>query len=101
MELKIEEMIIRAKNKISAALEQTEYSSYIGEIVEDYVVFIKVCIEKGLINNVSELELFKIDYVEYFEGNAYASWLWHKLTLQNDFLWKERKKKEGMFYFMN
>ena len=93
MELKIEEMIIRAKNKISAALEQTEYSSYIGEIVEDYVVFIKVCIEKGLINNVSELELFKIDDVEYFEGNAYASWLWHKLTLQKRFF-VERTKEE-------
>lgn len=93
MKLEIEEMIIIAKNKISTALEQTEYSSYIGEIVEDYVVFIKICIGKGLISNVSELELFKIDDVKYFEGNAYASWISHKLTLQKRFF-VERTKEE-------
>ena len=81
MELKIEEMIIVAKNKISDALKQTEYSSYINEIVEDYAIFIRVCIENGLIKNESELELFRINDVKYFEGNAYASWIWHKLTL--------------------
>ena len=53
MELKIEEMIIVAKNKISDALKQTEYSSYINEIVEDYAIFIRVCIENGLIKSFS------------------------------------------------
>lgn len=93
MELKIDEMVIGARNKISAALEQTEYSSYVSEIVEDYVVFIKICIEKGLIKNVSELELFRIDDVKYFEGNAYASWIWHRLTLEKRFF-IERTKEE-------
>ena len=93
MELKIEEMIIVAKNKISDALKQTEYSSYINEIVEDYAIFIRVCIENGLIKNESELELFRINDVKYFEGNAYASWIWHKLTLQKRFF-VERTKEE-------
>ena len=85
MNLKIDQMISVARNKISAALEDTEYFSYINEIVEDYAIFIKICIEKGLIKNEKELKLFEINNVKYFDGNAYASWLLHDLTLQKRF----------------
>lgn len=93
MNLKINQMIETAKNKISDALAQTEYSSYINEIIEDYALFIKICIEKGLIKNEEDLDLFRIDNVKYFEGNAYASWLLHDLTLQKRFF-VERTREE-------
>ena len=93
MDLKIAQMISVAKNKISDALCQTEYSIYINEIVKDYVLFIKICIEKGLIRNEKELSLFEINEVKYFDGNAYASWLLHSLTLQKRFF-VERTKEE-------
>ena len=72
MDLKINKMIEIAKNKISDALTSTEFSSYINEIIYDYVVFIKACIENGLIKSEEDLELFRIDDVKYFEGNSYA-----------------------------
>ena len=93
MDLKINKMIEIAKNKISDALTSTEFSSYINEIIYDYVVFIKACIENGLIKSEEDLELFRIDDVKYFEGNAYASWLLHNLTLQKRFF-VERTKEE-------
>lgn len=93
MDLKMAQMISVAKNKISDALCQTEYSIYINEIVKDYVLFIKICIEKGLIRNEKELSLFEINEVKYFDGNAYASWLLHSLTLQKRFF-VERTKEE-------
>ena len=93
MNLKINQMIETAKNKISDALAQTEYSSYINEIIEDYALFIKICIEKGLIKTEKELELFEINNVKYFDGNAYASWLLHDLTLQKRFF-VERTREE-------
>ena len=42
MDLKIAQMILVAKNKISDALCQTEYAIYINDIVKDYVLFIKI-----------------------------------------------------------
>ncbi len=93
MNLKIAQMIEVASNKISDALIHTEYSRYINEIVEDYVLFIKICIEKGLIKNEKELELFEIENVKYMDGTAYASWLLHGLTLQKRFF-VERTSEE-------
>ena len=93
MNFKIDQMVSIARNKISEALNQTEYSSHINEIVEDYVLFIKICIEKGLIKNEKDLELFEINSVKYFDGNAYASWSHHNLTVQKRFF-VERTSEE-------
>ena len=93
MDVKITQMIESAKNKISDALNKTEYSSYINEIVEDYATFIKVGIELNLITNENELELFRIDNVKYLDGNAYAYWLLNDLTLEKRFF-LERTREE-------
>ena len=49
--------------------------------------------EKGLINDENQLKLFEIKNVKYFDGNAYASWTLHDLTLQKRFF-IERTREE-------
>ena len=46
-----------------------------------------------MVLNEKELSLFEINEVKYFDGNAYASWLLHSLTLQKRFF-VERTKEE-------
>lgn len=93
MDKRIEQLITIAREKISSALSQTEYSGCINEIVEDYAMFIRICTKKGLITNEESLEVFRIDSVEHFDGDSYASWLFHNLTLQKRFF-VERTKEE-------
>lgn len=93
MENKILEMIENAKNKISKALIETEYNYYTEEIAKDYGIFLTTAIEYGLVTNESELDLFKINNVRYFDGNAYASWGYHNLTIQKRFF-VERNEEE-------
>lgn len=93
MENKILELIENASNKISNALVETEYKSYTEQIVRDYSIFLITIIEYGLIKDETELDLFKINTVKYFDGNAYASWGYHNLTIQKRFF-VERNDEE-------
>ena len=79
------EMVNNFYEKLNQELQNTEYLNYIPQIVNDYRAFLVTAISNGLIRNLEGLKLFEVYEIKYFDGNAYASWNNHVLSLQKRF----------------
>ena len=77
----INEMVENFYEKTNQALQNTDYSKYTPQIVNDYKTFLVTAINCGLISNLEDLNLFIVNKVEYSDGYAYAGWNSRNLSL--------------------
>lgn len=82
---KTEKMVEDFKNALLQGLTNTDYFSFVKEIVDDYEYFMKICISMGFIKCENELNLLKISKVKCSDGKTYAKLANEILFLQQKF----------------
>ena len=100
LDSKVNRLIEIAKEKIECGLRNTEYSNMFKKILIDYIDFLKVGIELGLINN-ENINLYEINECVYRpDGNAYAAWRCHSLFIDPRFFIEinEDEQKNVIFH---